>query len=698
MAETEAVLLRRFVRSGDAEAFAEIIQRYAGLVYSAALRVLADVDRASDIAQDTFLQLAKDAGNVTGSLPGWLHRVATHKAIDQIRRDATRKHREAEYMAARPQEAAEWKDISPHVDEGLNLLDPHLRSILISHFLEGRSTREIARAHGLSQATISRRIEAGVEQLRAGLRRRGVLVAAGALGLLLSENAVQAASPALLTELGKIALISGSLAVSTTATGAASGFGALVADVLGVVKANAVAVAVAAAAIVGVGSVITYQQVTKPAGEIWVAPVGAAARGAAGLALTPAFSPSVGAAMRDGPGLMPDPRTAAAGLTGGAEGHSPYPARQGLPGPEAETDPRTYVPHGAEVAVASAVAGSAPAQDAPDQSVPIAGVDFPGIPRDPISGDSTKPATAPARESPYETVMRLRREAEEESTASALGGPDFPVSVGLVVARAELKLTPPFMGSPVGVIGLQQEDTTTVKPDAMLETPPDAPREPVYFVVRAGDREIQGITYRSICSPEPVMLWLDTDGDGLWSDEKGYVGRRLWIYSTTATYEFGPVFLKQGSTEPGGEAFYAQCSNGRWMTCWPAFYRAGEVLLDGKTYRVALVDSDFDGRFNELPVPPVMDDRNPGCDVFAMDLDGDFRFRYDRTGESEIAPLGKLIRVGGRYYGIEATEDGSTVEFRQAEPVLRQEEVPGLRSEAAQPPSNAGKPELQSAR
>ena len=699
MAETEAVLLRRFVRSGDAEAFAEIIQRYAGLVYSAALRVLADVDRASDIAQDTFLQLAKDAGNVTGSLPGWLHRVATHKAIDQIRRDATRKHREAEYMAARPHEAAEWKDISPHVDEGLNLLDPHLRSILISHFLEGRSTREIARAHGLSQATISRRIEAGVEQLRAGLRRRGVLVAAGALGLLLSENAVQAASPALLTELGKIALISGSLAVSTTATSAASGFGTLAAGVLGVVKANAVAITVAAAAVVGVGSVITYQQVTKPAGEAWVAPVGAAARGAAGLALTPAFSPSVGDATGDEPGLTPDSRTAAAaGLAGGADGRRPYPAYQGLPGPEAETDPRTYVPHGVEGSVAPAVAGSAAVQDATDQPAAIAGVDSPGIPREPISGDSTKAATAPPRESPFEMVMRLRREAEEESTASALGGLDFPVSVGSVVARAELKLVPPFMGSPVGVIGLQRENTTTVKPDAVLETPPDAPREPVYFVVRAGDREIQGVTYRSICSPEPVMLWLDTDGDGLWSDEKGYVGRRLWIYSTTATYEFGPVFLRQGSTEPGGEAFYAQCSNGRWMTFWSAFYRAGEVLLEGKTYRVALVDSDFDGRFNELSVPPVIDDRNPGCDVFAMDLDGDLRFRYGRAGESEIAPLGKLIRVAGRYYSIEAAEDGSTVEFRQAELVLGQEAVPGLRSGAAQPPLNSDKQDLQGVR
>ena len=95
------------------------------------------------------------------------------------------------------------------------------------------------------------------------------------------------------------------------------------------------------------------------------------------------------------------------------------------------------------------------------------------------------------------------------------------------------------------------------------------------------------------------MLLLDTDGDGLWSDERPYVGTRLWIFSRTATYEFGPVYLRQGTAEPGGEAVYAQCSDGKWLTFWPAFYRAGEVLLDGRTYRMSLVDSDFDGRFNE---------------------------------------------------------------------------------------------------
>jgi hypothetical protein len=276
------------------------------------------------------------------------------------------------------------------------------------------------------------------------------------------------------------------------------------------------------------------------------------------------------------------------------------------------------------------------------------------------------------RESPYETVMRLRREAADGKPEGAPAS-SLPaiVSTGPVVARAELRLVPPYIGSPGGMLGFQRQDTTTVKPSRILEIPPDAPREPVYFVVRAGEREIHGVTYRSICSPGPVMLWLDTDGDGLWSDEKGYVGRRLWAFSMTATYEFGPVFLKQGSTEPGGDAFYAHCSDGRWLTFWPAFYRDGSVVLDGKSYRIALVDSDFDGRFNEPAVPPVGGGRDPGGDAFAIDLNGDSEFVRRRPDEPpEVMPLGKVICIEGRYYALAVAEDGSTIEFRQAEPAL----------------------------
>jgi len=294
--EAELVLLRRFTRTGDAEAFREIVRRHAGLVYGAALRILQDVDRASDVAQETFLQLTKDAATVTGSLPGWLHRVATHKAIAAWRKDVTRKQRESQYAASRPREVAEWKDLSASIDEGLNALDTEMREILVAHFLEGQTTRQIAGAMGISQATVSRRIDSGVTTLRRILQTRGLLVAAGALGTLLTENAVQAAPQALLGELGKMALAGAPAAAASTG-------GSWLAQTVGgaaLAGVRAKAVAIAAVGAIAVGSVVAYHEVTKPSSNTGITRTQPAPRPS-----NPALRPTVSTAGRNVPADAP---------------------------------------------------------------------------------------------------------------------------------------------------------------------------------------------------------------------------------------------------------------------------------------------------------------------------------------------------------------------------------------------------------
>jgi RNA polymerase sigma factor (sigma-70 family) len=266
MFESESILLQRFTRTGDSEAFSELVRRHAGLVYGACLRVLADKDRASDVAQDTFFQLLRSAHSVTGPLPNWLHRVATRKAIDLIRRDSSRRQRETQYAANIPHEVTKWQDLSPYVDEVLSELDDETRQVLIQHFFEGRTTKDIAATQGFSQPTVSRRIESGVTRLREKLHKRGIIITVGALVTLLVENAVQAAPAAVLQELGKMALVGTQVAVASGAATAASATGAGTKAAAGGVLAGVKAKIVTAVAVtaIGVGSVVTYQQITGP--------------------------------------------------------------------------------------------------------------------------------------------------------------------------------------------------------------------------------------------------------------------------------------------------------------------------------------------------------------------------------------------------------------------------------------------------
>jgi hypothetical protein len=153
--------------------------------------------------------------------------------------------------------------MSIYVDEGMEELDDQTREILIQHFFQGRTATDIAGQMEISQPTVSRRIDSGVTQLRQGLKNRGILVAAGALGSLLVQNAAQAAPAAVLKELGKIAIIGTAATTSTAGTSAAVPATAKVAaGVATGVKAKIITATAIAA--VGIGGVATYKHVTAP--------------------------------------------------------------------------------------------------------------------------------------------------------------------------------------------------------------------------------------------------------------------------------------------------------------------------------------------------------------------------------------------------------------------------------------------------
>jgi RNA polymerase sigma-70 factor (ECF subfamily) len=80
MSTTDAVLIERWAAERDPEAFRELVNRYAELVYSAARRVLGNSADAEDVAQECFVKLCR-LREPTRNLPAWLHRVATRGAM-----------------------------------------------------------------------------------------------------------------------------------------------------------------------------------------------------------------------------------------------------------------------------------------------------------------------------------------------------------------------------------------------------------------------------------------------------------------------------------------------------------------------------------------------------------------------------------------------------------------------------------------
>src|SRR5882762_1911394 len=98
--KSDAELLSDYVANKSEAAFGEIVRRYADFVYSAALRQLGDPDRARDVSQVVFADLARKAGSLRANtlLIGWLCHGARLAALEQLRTDRRRQHRERHAM------------------------------------------------------------------------------------------------------------------------------------------------------------------------------------------------------------------------------------------------------------------------------------------------------------------------------------------------------------------------------------------------------------------------------------------------------------------------------------------------------------------------------------------------------------------------------------------------------------------------
>lgn len=97
--QTDLLHLQRYHDSGDAAAFKSLVQHHASMVFATARRVTRDSSLAEDVAQETFLELARKGRAITESVGAWLHRVAWRRACDAVRAEKTRRRYEAAALA-----------------------------------------------------------------------------------------------------------------------------------------------------------------------------------------------------------------------------------------------------------------------------------------------------------------------------------------------------------------------------------------------------------------------------------------------------------------------------------------------------------------------------------------------------------------------------------------------------------------------
>jgi RNA polymerase sigma factor (sigma-70 family) len=214
----DATLLQQYAQQRSEPAFGELVARHINLVYSTALRTGGgDVHFAQDITQAVFIDLARKAGSLPENVPlaGWLHRHTCFTAANAVRTECRRRNREQIAMEMNSLDAGaepRWEQIAPHLDAGLNELNPDDRHAIVLRFLDRQDFRAIGGALGISEDAAQKRVSRALDKLREVLGRRGVALPAAALASVLAAEAVTAAPAGL-----AVSITTASLATAATA-------------------------------------------------------------------------------------------------------------------------------------------------------------------------------------------------------------------------------------------------------------------------------------------------------------------------------------------------------------------------------------------------------------------------------------------------------------------------------------------------
>jgi len=154
-------------RAGDREAYAGLVRRYSRRVFAICYAAVGNSDDAEDLTQETFLRgfTQLHCLRKAGQFMPWLRMIARNLCLDFFRR-----RERGEVLVADPPERPDPRpSVSPeHLDlqEAIARLPEDLRLPLVFYYFDGRSTRNIAAALEMAEASVHTRLSRARKELR----------------------------------------------------------------------------------------------------------------------------------------------------------------------------------------------------------------------------------------------------------------------------------------------------------------------------------------------------------------------------------------------------------------------------------------------------------------------------------------------------------------------------------------------------
>jgi RNA polymerase sigma-70 factor (ECF subfamily) len=188
--EADDLSLVSKARTGDPDAFRALVVRYQRKVYAVALGIVKDPDLAWDVAQEAFVRVHQSLATFEGksAFSTWLFRIATHLAIDTLRKERPSlkedvdEVREADLegggegilstaLGNDPRANVLRRELASKIQDALASLSEKHRTILVLREVEGLSYEELAERLGIHKGTVMSRLFHARKNMQVVLRR-----------------------------------------------------------------------------------------------------------------------------------------------------------------------------------------------------------------------------------------------------------------------------------------------------------------------------------------------------------------------------------------------------------------------------------------------------------------------------------------------------------------------------------------------